>query len=187
MCLLSKKAQENPGAIESVAEEWAWRQLDVFNHGGDIRAVVVRPYEGYDVIDPWIAEDAQFAEPWPDHEGEHAVANPWEHYGREWMDAFVRDLFERWGTKSLDDIVKSTLAQPRRTLADVQAGDVITYVGDSLAFGGDYEVVREADTYVEAEDAAQPERLMICEFMNDGTPMFIPVEELDESDWEISE
>lgn len=183
MCQLSKKALDNPGTIESIAEEWAWRQLDVYNHRGDLNGGPVLLHKDYDVIDPWIREDAQFKEPWPDHQGEYAVEDPWVYYGREKMDAFVKELLERW----VPDTSAELLAARKRTLSEVQAGDIITYIGDSFAHDGDYVVLREAETYVNPADAPQPERLVICELMNNGSPMYFPLDELDADKWEVSE
>jgi len=65
--------------------------------------------------------------------------------------------------------------------------DVIEYIGDSLAFGGTYKLVRAESTYQKPEECPDSEKgkLMIVEFMNDGTPMFFTVDQLKPNDWKL--
>lgn len=64
----------------------------------------------------------------------------------------------------------------------------IKYIGNSLAFGGIYTLIPAESTYYEASDCPEHERgkLMIVEFMNDDTPMFFLVEELDPNEWSLT-
>lgn len=70
----------------------------------------------------------------------------------------------------------------------IKAGDMITYLGDSLAFCGEYIVMKAEDTYVNVEQCPQHlhGKLMIAEFMNDGvTPMFFTLDMLDTNEWDL--
>ena len=67
MCLLSKNAIKNPDTAEAQVEAWAWRQLDGLLHTGNYEGVATFEANGFTVVDPWVREDAQFAEAWPDH------------------------------------------------------------------------------------------------------------------------
>lgn len=70
--------------------------------------------------------------------------------------------------------------------SNVKLGDKIKYIGDTFAFGGCYKTVTAESTYINEEDCPDNLRgkLMIVEFMNDGTPMFFPINMLDASEWE---
>lgn len=65
------------------------------------------------------------------------------------------------------------------------SGDKIEYVGDTYAFGGEYSIVAAESTYSKEDFCPENERgkLMIVEFMNDGTPMFFTVDTLDKEEW----
>jgi len=71
----------------------------------------------------------------------------------------------------------------------VEAFTSINYIGDSMAFGGKYLVTTAQSTYVNVADCPDDEWgvLVICELMNDDTPMFFPLESLDPNEWEIIE
>lgn len=69
----------------------------------------------------------------------------------------------------------------------VKEGDSIRYIGESIAYGGNYKTVAAESTFLNQEDCPEKlkGKLVIIEFMNDGTPMFFPVHLLDPNDWEI--
>lgn len=69
----------------------------------------------------------------------------------------------------------------------VKAGDRITYIADSFAFGGTYTVVTAESTYTEFNTMPDNEigKLIIIEFMNNGEPMFFPLKMLNPKDWEL--
>lgn len=184
MCLLSEHAKENPDAKESIAEMWAWRQLDIAKHNPYLDDFIMFQFNGYQVLDPWIVENAQFVEPWSDHQGEFAVADPWEYYGREAMDVYTDALLRKWAPTVLEEKTRKPIQ--KRTLKDVEAGDTIRYKGSSWAYSGDYEVVRESNTCINPTQATKcGGSLCIVEFMNDDTPMFIPLNSLKNAEWEV--
>ncbi|UUV46535.1 hypothetical protein [Bacillus phage vB_BanS-Thrax3] len=61
-------------------------------------------------------------------------------------------------------------------LTKAKVNDRIEYIGDSLGYGGTY-------TVVDMNPEEPSEALVIIEFMNDGTPMFIPIENLNPKEW----
>lgn len=65
--------------------------------------------------------------------------------------------------------------------------DIIEYIGDSFAFGGEYTVVRAETTYNPQELCPEHEKgkLMIIEFMNNGTPMFFTLDGLEPNEWKL--
>lgn len=69
----------------------------------------------------------------------------------------------------------------------VKEGGTLTYIGNSLAFGGSYKVVTAESTYLDPSQCPDEERgqLMIIEFMNDDTPMFFMVNQLDPKEWKV--
>lgn len=179
MCLLSKNAIKNPDTAEAQVEAWAWRQLDGLLHTGNYEGVATFEANGFTVVDPWVREDAQFAEAWPDHQGDYAVDDPWEHYGERVMTEYVRQLASLRGIDAPGRC---------RKLSDVRAGETIEYTGNSWSFGGSYDVVRESDTYA---DSARPawagDAPVIVEFMNDDTPVFFKIADLKESEWALAD
>ncbi|MFV9832891.1 hypothetical protein A4A36_07370 [Bacillus subtilis] len=71
--------------------------------------------------------------------------------------------------------------------SSVKEGDVIKYIGDSWAYGGTYTTVTAQSTYSNPDSCPRNEqgRLMIIEFMNDGTPMFFTLDQLSPGEWEL--
>lgn len=65
----------------------------------------------------------------------------------------------------------------------------INYIGESFAFGGIYTVYPIEETYEEERLCPEEDRgkLVIIELMNDGTPMFFPLDVLDPKEWEIAD
>lgn len=72
-------------------------------------------------------------------------------------------------------------------VSEVKDGSVIEYIGDSLVYGGTYQVVTAESTYKNPADCPDAEKgkLMVIEFMNDGTPMFFIVDQLNFEEWKI--
>lgn len=72
-------------------------------------------------------------------------------------------------------------------LEEVKEHSIIEYIGDSFAYGGTHRVVSAASTYKNSDDcpASEKGKLMIIEFQNNDTPMFIPLEALDNKDWKL--
>ncbi len=72
--------------------------------------------------------------------------------------------------------------------SQLKAGDRIEYIGDSIAFGGFYATVTAESTCGNPEDCPENEKgkLMIIEFMNDGTPMFFILDMLDPKEWKLA-
>lgn len=70
-------------------------------------------------------------------------------------------------------------------ITKVKAGMQIKYIGDSLAYGGNYLVHTVESTYRNLDDCPEEDRgkLLIIEFMNDDIPMFIKLERLDLKEW----
>lgn len=67
----------------------------------------------------------------------------------------------------------------------VKATQRIKFVGDSWAFGGEYIVCAAEETYGVGKCPDQEkEKLLIVEFMNDGSPMFFTLDMLRAEDWE---
>ena len=64
---------------------------------------------------------------------------------------------------------------------------IINYVGDSLAFGGEYTLFPIEETYLDESQCPKEDKgkLVIVEFMNNDTPMFFTLDKLDPKDWEI--
>ena len=73
-----------------------------------------------------------------------------------------------------------------KELNSLKDGDKIKYIGDSFAFEGEYKVISLISTYIDPNDCPKEDRdkCTIVEFMNDGTPMFFPVENLNPEEWE---
>lgn len=71
----------------------------------------------------------------------------------------------------------------------VNEGMKIEYIGDSFAYGGTYKTVKAESTYETEESCPEDEKgkLMIIEFMNDGSPMFFTLGMLDNSEWKLAE
>lgn len=69
----------------------------------------------------------------------------------------------------------------------LEAGMQIKYIGDTLAFGGEYLLTSAESTYLDVNDCPEDEwgKLMIVELMNDDTPMFFTLEMLDASEWKL--
>lgn len=69
----------------------------------------------------------------------------------------------------------------------VKEGDKIKYIGDSWAYGGTYTTVTAESTYINKDKCPEHEKgkLIIIEFMNDGTPMFFTLDELNPKEWEL--
>ncbi|MFC7371117.1 hypothetical protein ACFQPF_05460 [Fictibacillus iocasae] len=75
-------------------------------------------------------------------------------------------------------------------LSTVSAGDSIRYTGSSFKFDdGTYTVVSAESTYEPASACPEDARgkLLIIEFMNDGTPMFFFLDQLNPHEWELGE
>ncbi|MFJ8247360.1 hypothetical protein [Peribacillus asahii] len=72
-------------------------------------------------------------------------------------------------------------------LSRVKENDQIEYTGDSLAYGGRYTVVTAESTYQNPDSCPNHEKgkLMIVEFMNNGTPMFFELDRLKLEEWKI--
>lgn len=72
---------------------------------------------------------------------------------------------------------------------EVKEGMNIEYIGDSLAFEGIYQVVSAESTYRDKSKCPANEKgkLLIIEFMNDGTPMFFHLDHLNPAEWRLSE
>lgn len=73
------------------------------------------------------------------------------------------------------------------SLSLLKARQKIQYIGDSFAFGGEYELIPIEDTYQDktlcpSEDKG---KVVIIEFMNNGTPMFFKMEQLNPNDWKL--
>lgn len=70
---------------------------------------------------------------------------------------------------------------------DSKAGMKIKYIGDTMAFGGSYSLVTAESTYLNPEDCPDKEKgkLMIIEFMNNGTPMYFVIDDLDQEEWAL--
>lgn len=67
----------------------------------------------------------------------------------------------------------------------VKEGSFIEYTGDSFAYGGQYEVVSAESTFIGECPEYLQGKLMIIEFMNNGDPMFIRVENLKSNEWRL--
>lgn len=69
----------------------------------------------------------------------------------------------------------------------VREGMEIEYIGDSFAYGGIYQVVTTESTYIDASKCLENEKgvLVIIEFMNDDTPMFIRIDSLNPNEWKL--
>lgn len=65
-------------------------------------------------------------------------------------------------------------------------GDYIKYIGDSFAYGGSYKLIQAESTYTNPDNCPEHQKgkLMIIEFMNNGTPMFFTLDMLDRDEWE---
>lgn len=72
-------------------------------------------------------------------------------------------------------------------LLEIQAGSQIEYIGDSLSYGGVYSVVTAESTYQNPTDCPDNNKgkLMIIEFMNNGTPMFFTLDRLNPKEWKV--
>lgn len=73
-------------------------------------------------------------------------------------------------------------------VSEVKRGMSIEYIGDSLVYGGIYDVHLAEETYVDVEDCPYYEKgkLMIVEVTHNDTPMFLLIEEdLNLNDWKI--
>lgn len=77
--------------------------------------------------------------------------------------------------------------EDRLNVSDVKEGMRIEYIGKSWAFGGDYKVVTAESTYRDPADCPDDDKgkLMIIEFMNNGTPMFFRVDRLNTAEWQL--
>lgn len=66
-------------------------------------------------------------------------------------------------------------------------GQKIKYIGDSIAFGGQYTLVKIEETYHHKEACPDEDKgkLVIIELMNDDTPMFFTLDMLDSNEWEL--
>lgn len=64
----------------------------------------------------------------------------------------------------------------------------IKYIGNSISFGGEYTVITAESTYVNPSDCPDGEKgqLMIIEFMNNDTPMYFTLDQLDPNEWELA-
>ncbi|MGY3839044.1 hypothetical protein ACWNPK_18110 [Bacillus atrophaeus] len=71
--------------------------------------------------------------------------------------------------------------------SSVKEGDEIKYIGESWAYGGTYTTVSAESTYSNEDNCPKHERgrLVIIEFMNDGTPMFFTLDQLNPKEWEL--
>ncbi|QZA69562.1 hypothetical protein 035JT004_63 [Bacillus phage 035JT004] len=71
----------------------------------------------------------------------------------------------------------------------IKDGDTINYIGDSMAYGGTYTVLKTEATYIDPDKCPEEDRgkLLIIEFMNNGDPMFIPLGHLQSNEWELVE
>lgn len=71
---------------------------------------------------------------------------------------------------------------------NAQSGMKIEYIGDSIAYGGTYTMLPAESTYYEASNCPEHERgrLVIYEFMNNGDPIFIMVDELNPDEWRVA-
>lgn len=67
----------------------------------------------------------------------------------------------------------------------VKEDDVIEYTGDSFAYGGQYTIVSAGSTFIGECPEYLQGKLMIIEFMNNGDPMFIRVENLKSDEWRL--
>lgn len=69
----------------------------------------------------------------------------------------------------------------------VIVGDRFEYIGDSFAFGGCYITISAESTYSNQTDCPDHEKgkLMIVEFMNNGTPMYFTLDHLNPEDWKL--
>ena len=72
-------------------------------------------------------------------------------------------------------------------LEKVKAGSEIEYIGDSFAYSGKYTVIKAESTYENPNDCPVEKKgeLMIVEFMNNDTPMFISIKDLKQNEWRI--
>lgn len=72
-------------------------------------------------------------------------------------------------------------------VANLKDGMKIEYIGDSFAFGGEYNLHAAESTYADASLVPEHEKgkLMIIELMNDGTPMYFTVDSLDLKEWRV--
>lgn len=73
------------------------------------------------------------------------------------------------------------------SLTDIKEGSYIEYIGDSWAFDGEYTVHTAESTYGNVLDCPDAEKgsLLIIELMNDDTPMFFKVSELELEEWKL--
>lgn len=69
----------------------------------------------------------------------------------------------------------------------VKAGNTLKYVGDNwMAFSGTYTVYPIEETYKEGMCPEEEKgKLVIIEFMNNGTPMFFTFNYLKATEWEV--
>jgi hypothetical protein len=74
-------------------------------------------------------------------------------------------------------------------ISKVREGNKIEYLGESLAYGGNYIVVSAESTYTIPNNCPEEYKgkMMIIELMNDGTPLFIPIERLNAEEWKLTE
>ena len=75
-------------------------------------------------------------------------------------------------------------------VSEVKRGMNIEYIGESLGYGGKYNVHLAEETYVDVEDCPECEKgkLTIVEITHSDIPMFILIEEdLNLNDWKIAE
>ncbi|MGG3471387.1 hypothetical protein ABES02_28435 [Neobacillus pocheonensis] len=73
-------------------------------------------------------------------------------------------------------------------IVDVKEGSRIKYISDDGVFDEpSYKVISAESTYKSPNECPENEKgkLMIIEFMNDGTPMFFTIDSLNPKDWAI--
>jgi hypothetical protein len=72
-------------------------------------------------------------------------------------------------------------------VSEVKEGMHIEYTGDSLSYGEQYLVVPAESTYTNPSNCPDNEKgkLMIIDFMNDGSPMYFVIDYLNFKEWRL--
>jgi hypothetical protein len=75
-------------------------------------------------------------------------------------------------------------------VSKVKAGAKLKYIGKNfIAYAGEYTTYAAESTYKNPDSCPENEKgkLVIIEFMNNGTPMFFTIDNLRQEEWELVE